>query len=183
MSASFLIWTAFGRSFFFSGVFMFVELEPLLKSCNSLKLTIKMKGDQMVVFVMPEGEAKDTALRQPLVMTASAVELDAGFAEHLAAFSGAHASLAEQVAATTAIIGEAQKAQVTKATKALAGKGGRASSPGKSSAGSGDADTESDEDDDSTSDEPETSTNGAADGASAPPAASASNGTDLASLF
>lgn len=160
---------------------MFVELEPLLKSCDSLKMAIKMKGDQMVVFVMPEGEAKDTALRQPLVMTASAAELDAGFAEHLATYAGAHASLAEQVAATTAIIGEAQKAQVKKATKALAGKGGKASSPGKSSPGSEDAD--SDEDDDSSTDEVEASKDGATDGASAPAAAPASSGTDLASLF
>jgi PRTRC genetic system protein E len=162
---------------------MFVELEPLLKSCNTLKLAIKMKGDQMVVFVMPEGEAKDTALRQPLVMTASAADLDAGFAEHLATYTGAHASLAEQVAATTAIIGEAQKAQVTKATKALSGKGGRASSPtpGKSSAGSEDPDDE--ENDDSSSPESEASIDGAAEGASAPAAAPASNGTDLTSLF
>ena len=51
---------------------MFVELEPLLKSCGGLKLALKMNGDAMVVVVMPEGEAKDTALRQPLVMTAAA---------------------------------------------------------------------------------------------------------------
>ncbi|MBN3754274.1 PRTRC system protein E [Paraburkholderia sp. Tr-20389] len=160
---------------------MFVELQPLLKACSTLKLSIKMKGDQMVVFVMPEGETKETALRQPLVMTASAEELDAGFAEHLAAYSGAHASLAEQVAATTAILGEAQKAQVTKATKALAGKGARASAPGKSSAGSGDVD--GDDDGESSSDEPEGSNDEVAGGAPAPSAAPAENGTDLSTLF
>ncbi|XUW93274.1 PRTRC system protein E (plasmid) [Burkholderia sp. M6-3] len=154
---------------------MFVELEPLLKSCGTLKLSIKAKGDAMVVFVMPEGEAKDAALRQPLVMTASAADLDAGFAEHLATYTGAHASLSEQVAATTAILGEAQKAQVTKATKALSTKGGRSVPPAAKP--SPDAD-DADEEDDSAEAEsaPET--------AAAPaPAASESSGTDLASLF
>jgi PRTRC genetic system protein E len=157
---------------------MFVALEPLLKSCGTLKLTIKVKGDEMVVFVMPEGEAKDATLRQPLVMTASAADLDAGFVEHLATYTGAHASLAEQVAATTAILGEAQKTQVTKATKALAGKGGRPAlpAPGESSAN---ADEPDDEDDSGSSD-----SESAAATASAPaPAAPASSGTDLTSLF
>ncbi|MGF6969589.1 PRTRC genetic system protein E [Paraburkholderia sp. WC7.3g] len=160
---------------------MFVEIEPLLKSCGALKLVIKMKGDAMVVFVMPEGEAKDTALRQPLVMTATAAELDAGFAEHVATYTGAHASLAEQVAATTAILGEAQKAQVTKATKALSGKGGR-SSPVSAQASPGADESDDEGDTDSSAAQAGTAENGGAAAASAP-AAPASNGTDLASLF
>ncbi|CAE6966065.1 PRTRC system protein E [Paraburkholderia domus] len=157
---------------------MFVALEPLLKSCGTLKLTLKMKGDEVVVFVMPEGEAKDATLRQPLVMTASAAELDAGFVDHLATYTGAHASLAEQVAATTAILGEAQKTQVTKATKALSGKGGRPAlpAPGESSGGAGE--TDDDEETESSDSQP------AAETASAPaPVAPASSGTDLTSLF
>jgi PRTRC genetic system protein E len=158
---------------------MFVELEPLLKSCGKLKLSIKAKGDAMVVFVMPEGEANDTALRQPLVMTATAAELDAGFAEHLATYTGAHASLAEQVAATTAILGEAQKAQVTKATKALSGKAGR-SLPAAAKA-SPDEDAEDDDSESSESDAPAAANEGKADAPA--PAEPASSGTDLASLF
>lgn len=162
---------------------MFLELEPLLKSCSTLKLTLKMKGDEMVVFVMPEGESKDATLRQPLVMTASAADLDAGFAEHLATYTGAHASLAEQVAATTAILGEAQKTQVTKATKALSGKGGRPAlpAPGQSSAG-GNADAD-DEDEDDTSDP--SGQDGSQPGSASATATSApaSSGTDLTSLF
>jgi PRTRC genetic system protein E len=157
---------------------MFVALEPLLKSCGTLKLTLKMKGDEVVVFVMPEGEAKDATLRQPLVMTASAAELDAGFVDLLATYTGAHASLAEQVAATTAILGEAQKTQVTKATKALSGKGGRPAlpAPGESSGGAGE--TDDDEETESSDSQP------AAETASAPaPVAPASSGTDLTSLF
>ncbi|TFE36946.1 PRTRC system protein E [Paraburkholderia dipogonis] len=158
---------------------MFVELEALLKSCGGLKLAMKMKGDAMVVVVMPEGEAKDTALRQPLVMTATAAELDAGFAEHLATYTGAHASLAEQVAATTAILGEAQKAQVTKATKALSGKAGR-SSPAAAKA-SPDEDAEDDDSESSESDAPVAANEGK--GVAPAPAEPASSGTDLASLF
>jgi PRTRC genetic system protein E len=133
----------------------------------------------MVVVVMPEGEAKDTALRQPLVMTATAAELDAGFAEHLATYTGAHASLAEQVAATTAILGEAQKAQVTKATKALSGKAGR-STPAAAKASS-DEDAEDDDSETSESDAPASGNEGKADASA--PAEPVSSGTDLASLF
>jgi PRTRC genetic system protein E len=161
---------------------MFAALEPLLQSCGTLKLTLKMKGDEMVVFVMPEGEAKDATLRQPLVMTASAAELDAGFVDHLTTYSGAHASLAEQVAATTAILGEAQKTQVTKATKALAGKGARAAlpAPGKPSASA----SGSDDDDDTDSSDSDSDSKPAVEAVSAPaPAAAVASGTDLTSLF
>ncbi|MCC8397286.1 PRTRC system protein E [Paraburkholderia sp. MMS20-SJTR3] len=158
---------------------MFVELEALLKSCGGLKLALKMKGDAMAVVVMPEGEAKDTALRQPLVMTATAAELDAGFAEHLATYTGAHVSLAEQVAATTAILGEAQKAQVTKATKALSGKAGRSTQAAATGAPDGDAGD--DDSESSVSDAPAAGNEGKTD---APAAAEpVSSGTDLASLF
>jgi PRTRC genetic system protein E len=158
---------------------MFVELEALLKSCGGLKLALKTKGDAMVVVVMPEGEAKDTALRQPLVMTATAAELDAGFAEHLATYTGAHASLAEQVAATTAILGEAQKAQVTKATTALSGKAGRSSPASAKATPDGDAD-----DDDSESSESDATAAGdEGNAAASAPAEPVSSGTDLASLF
>ncbi|MFL9911974.1 PRTRC system protein E [Paraburkholderia sp. RL17-337-BIB-A] len=156
---------------------MFVALEPLLKSCGTLKLTLKTKGDEMVVFVMPEGQTKDATLRQPLVMTANAAELDAGFVEHLATYTGAHASLAEQVAATAAILGEAQKTQVTKATKALAGKGSRPAlpAPGESSANA----DESDDDDDTGSSDSEPTAAASAPASVAP----ASSGTDMTSLF
>ena len=86
----------------------------------------------MVVVVMPEGTAKDASMLQPLVLTASAAELDAGFVEQLATYTGAHASLAEQVAATTAILGDAEKTQVSKATKALR-QGGRSPAAANSS--------------------------------------------------
>lgn len=163
---------------------MFAALEPLLKSCGTLKLTLKMKGDEMVVFVMPEGEAKDATLRQPLVMTASAAELDAGFVDHLTTYSGAHASLAEQVAATTAILGEAQKTQVTKATKALAGKGSRAALPAPGNPPANASDPDDDDSSESSDSDSESSARLAVETASAPaPAVPAASGTDLTSLF
>ena len=111
---------------------------------------------------------------QPLVLTASAVELDAGFVEVLQSYAGAHVSLAEQVAATTAILGAAEQTQVSKATKAI-GKGGRPAlpAPGASSETTDDPDTDS-----GNSDEVESNTS-----ASAKAEAPSSSGTNLASLF
>ena len=160
---------------------MFAAIEPLLRRCTKLTLSLQMKGDEMVVCVMPQGTAKDAAMLQPLALTATAAELDAGFVDALAAYTGAHASLAEQVAATTAILEAATTTQVSKATETLAKGSSKPalSAPGRSS-------THADNDDDDTSD------NDNAEGQSTAPAASsateasaepASTGTNLASLF
>jgi PRTRC genetic system protein E len=156
---------------------MFVALEPLVKSYEKITLTLKMKGDEMMVFVMPQGAAKEAAMLQPLALTATAAELDAAFVEHLATYTGAHASLAEQVAVTTAILEAAQKTQVSKATNTL-GKGGRPALPAPS-ASSGSSDDSSD-DAGERDEEDQQST------AVASPAAveeAAPKGTDLTSLF
>ena len=156
---------------------MFVALEPLVKSYEKITLTLKMKGDEMMVFVMPQGAAKDVAMLQPLALTATAAELDAAFAEHLATYIGAHASLAEQVAVTTAILEAAQKTQVSKATTTL-GKGGRPALPAPSGS-SGSSDDSSDDAEES-DEENQQST------AVAAPAAveeASPKGTDLTSLF
>jgi PRTRC genetic system protein E len=153
---------------------MFVALEPLVKSYEKITLTLKMKGDEMMVFVMPQGAAKDVAMLQPLAVTATVAELDAAFAEHLVTYTGAHASLAEQVAVTTAILEAAQKTQVSKATKTL-GKVGRPALPAPSASPGSSDDSSDDADDDN-----QQST------AVAPPAAveeAAPKGTDLTSLF
>ena len=157
---------------------MFVSLEPLLRSCTKLTLSLQMKGDDVVVFVKPEGSAKDAAMLQPLVLTASAAELDAGFADALAGYTGVRASLVDQVAATTAILEAAQKTQVSKATKALSGsKTKLATSTAESSS---DNDSDDDEPDESAEGEQSTATTPAT--STAAPAAEKS-GTDLTSLF
>ncbi|APA90631.1 PRTRC system protein E (plasmid) [Paraburkholderia sprentiae WSM5005] len=160
---------------------MFQQLEALVQASGKLQLTLKMDNDRMAVVVVPQGEGKDAALRQPLVLTGTAAELDEGFAAAISSYSTAHASLSEQVAATTAILQEAEKNQASKAQKSLA-KGGRAvpAKAGPSATSSGDeGEGEDDNDDDYTS--PSAS---AAPAASASPASSGtSSGTDLLSLL
>ena len=156
---------------------MFVSLEPLLCSCTKLTLSLQMKCGDVVVFVKPEGSAKDAAMLQPLVLTASAAELDAGFADALAAYTGVRASLADQVAATTAILEAAQTTQVTKATKALSGKKVTPAAAAKSS-----SDNESDEDEADDNVDGEQSTAPTAATSTVAPGAEKS-GTDLTSLF
>jgi len=153
---------------------MFVSIEPLLRSCTKLTLSLRMKGTDVVVFVKPEGSVNDAAMLQPLVLTASAAELDAGFADALAGYTGVRASLADQIAATTAILEAAQKTQVTKATKAL--------SNGKARTADFAAVVSSDDDDQDANAEGEQSTASTTPLPSASPAAEKS-GTDLTSLF
>jgi hypothetical protein len=108
-----------------------------------------------------------------------AAELDAGFVDALAAYTGAHASLAEQVAATTAILEAAKTTQVSKATKTLAKVGSKPAlpAPGRSS-------TDADNDDDDASDDAEgQSTAPNASSAAEASAEPANTGTNLASLF
>jgi PRTRC genetic system protein E len=165
--------------FLFQEFSMFAAIEPLLRHCTKLTLSLQMKGDEMVVCVMPQGTAKDAAMLQPLALTAMAAELDAGFVDALAAYTGAHASLAEQVAATTAILEAAKTTQVSKATKTLAKGGSKPAlpAPGRSS-------TDADNDDDDAGNDAEgQSTAPNASSAVEASAEPASTGTNLASLF
>ncbi|MGF6472664.1 PRTRC system protein E [Paraburkholderia youngii] len=159
---------------------MFQQLEALVRSSGKLQLTLKMDNDRMAVVVVPQGEGKDAALRQPLVLTGTAAELDEGFAAAIGSYSTAHASLSEQVAATTAILQEAEKNQASKAQKSLA-KGGK-TAPAK--AGQSNASGEGDEDDEADNDDDEQSASASAAPASATPVdAGKSSGTDLLSLL
>ncbi|WP_175891310.1 PRTRC system protein E [Burkholderia cepacia] len=97
---------------------MFQALEPLLRSAERLVLSLTMDGDNIVVFLTPAG-GKDAVLRQPLILKATAAELDEGFAAAIGSFSAAHQSLGEQVQATNAILEAQQQTQVKKAQKAL----------------------------------------------------------------
>ncbi|MGU3778945.1 PRTRC system protein E [Burkholderia metallica] len=97
---------------------MFQALEPLIRSAEKLVLTLTMDGDRIAVVVIPSG-GKDAALRQPLILKATAAELDEGFAAAIRSFSAAHQSLGEQVQATNAILEAQQQTQVKKAQKAL----------------------------------------------------------------
>ncbi|KMZ13467.1 hypothetical protein BHUM_01889 [Candidatus Burkholderia humilis] len=160
---------------------MFLAIELLLRHCTKLTLSLQMKGDEMVVCVMLQGTAKDPAMFQLLALTDFAVDLDAGFADALVAYTGAHASLAEQVAATTAILEAAKTTQVLKATKTLA-KGSSKTVPPASARSSAESDGDDDEnanDNSQGQDSAPTSSSATASASSEP----TSTGTNLASLF
>ncbi|MBN3776590.1 PRTRC system protein E [Burkholderia sp. Ac-20345] len=118
---------------------MFQELEPLIRSAEKLVLSLTMDGDRIVVFMTPAG-GKDATLRQPLILKATAAELDEGFVEAIEGYTAAHQSLGEQVAATTAILEAHQQTQVSKAQKALS----KVSQPAAADA---ESDSEMDDDD------------------------------------
>ncbi|MXN76468.1 PRTRC system protein E [Burkholderia sp. 4701] len=120
---------------------MFQALEPLLRSAEKLVLSLTMDGDNIVVFLTPAG-GKDAMLRQPLILKATAAELDEGFAAAIGSFTAAHQSLGEQVAATNAILEAQQQTQATKAQKVLS----KASTPTAADVGADDADDADDQD-------------------------------------
>ncbi|AEA65845.1 PRTRC system protein E [Burkholderia gladioli pv. gladioli] len=149
---------------------MFQALEPLLRSAEKLVLTLAIDGDVITVFLTPAG-GKDSMLRQPLILRATAAELDDGFANAIAGFTVAHQSLGEQVAVTNAILEAQQHKQATKAQKVLSG----ASQPAAAMASmDGDADDDTGE--------AEAGTTSAAR-TEAPAAGEKSAGTDLSSLI
>ncbi|RQS11581.1 PRTRC system protein E [Burkholderia sp. Bp8998] len=149
---------------------MFQALEPLIRSAGKLTLSLAMDGDNVVVFLTPQG-GKDATLRQPLILKAPAAELDEGFAAAVTSYSTAHKSLEEQVAATNAILDEQKATQVTKAQKALT-KGSKVPAAG---AAGGANDDDNDNDDDGDQPAPSVPQDSVAESKPA--------GTDLASLL
>lgn len=148
---------------------MFTELAPLVRATDKVVITLSMTGDAMSVVVMPViKNAADAALTTPVSLTATPAELDAEFAVAITAVTDAHRSLAEQAEATKSILDAAKTTQSSKATKALA----KAASPSSAASSS---DSEDDDDDVPAAD---TKVEAKADAG-----ASASAGTDLASLL
>ena len=160
---------------------MFQQLEALVRTSGKLQLTLKMDNDRMAVVVVPQGDGKEAALRQPLVLTATPAELDEGFVAAVISYSSAHASLSEQVAATAAILQEAEKNQASKAQKSLA-KGSKAA-PAKAAQSA--ASSEDEGDDDNEADDESASGSAAPAALAAAMSAGAGNpsGTDLLSLL
>jgi len=151
---------------------MFQALVDLVRAAGKLNLSLKMEGDDMVVFVVPAGDSKATGLQQPLVLSGTPDSLDAEFAQAIASYSGVRRSLSEQVQATTAIMEVAKGDSANKAQKALAGKGKTGT---VATASAGDDDDDGDSDGDS-----ETATPTSSPPA---PAVAAPSGTDLSSLL
>lgn len=151
---------------------MFEAIVDLVRAAGKLDLSLKMDGDDMVVFVVPGGDSKATGLRQPLVLSGTPDSLDAEFAQAIASYSGVRRSLSEQVQATTAIMEVAKGDSANKAQKALVGKG---KAGPVATASASDDDDDGDPDDDSEAATPK--------GAPPTPAPAQPSGTDLSSLL
>lgn len=94
---------------------MFKELESFRDQVKSLNLSIGfVAGEQITVIVAPvvepEAAKSNPALAQPFSFTATATELDEGFAAALGACAPVRKTLAEQAAAQAAALAAKVKA-------------------------------------------------------------------------
>lgn len=126
---------------------MFKALQTLLAGVTSLNLSLVANGDDTItVTVHPKGSKTGNTLDTPLSLTATAAELDEGFANVLLAYSSKRQNLVEQLAATEAILEAAQKEASDKAKKSLAKPGKKSST--ESETPDDDDDHNHDDDDD-----------------------------------
>lgn len=122
---------------------MFTALQPLLATVASLTISMVENADGTITLVVnPIGVKKGCNLESQLYLTATAAELDEGFAAHLASYTSKRHSLADQLAATEAILDAQQKEAADKAKKSIAKPVKNASAP------SGDLDDPEDENSD-----------------------------------
>ena len=144
---------------------MFQLLQSLVAGSSlSLSLTGN-KDDTITVIVAPKG---DGPLAQPLVLTATAADLDAEFHSVVSSYVNARKGLAEQIEATTAVIEAAKKQSAAQAVSAITKK---PSSPGKATtAATPESSDLDDEDEDADAD---------SSGSKAAPATPAASGDSL----
>jgi len=114
---------------------MFQALQPLLSTVASLTISMVENADGTITLtVIPIGVKKGGNLDSQMSVTATAAELDEGFAAHLAGYTSKRQSLADQLAATEAILEAQQQAATEKAKKSIAkpAKNASASTTGSS---------------------------------------------------
>lgn len=122
---------------------MFQSLQSLLAgSTLALSLTGNTDGT-ITVLVVPKGEG---ALAQPLVLTATAAELDAQFAECISTYVTSRKSLTEQMEATAAVLAAAKQASAKTAVKAISKSATASTVKDKPVATNSDPEGEEDED-------------------------------------
>ena len=113
----------------------FTELYALAQH-SALTLQVVADGNtgRMTISVRPklQKDAGEPALSTPLSLTGTPEEFDAGFVQALRDYRQAHASLAQQAAATAEVLAAARTASQRKATQAI--RGAAKGSPGKGSA-------------------------------------------------
>lgn len=121
---------------------MFQELQPLLSTVASLTIIMVENADGTITLtVRPIGVKKGCNLDNDLQMIAPAAELDEKFAAHLASYTAKRETLADQLAATEAILEAQQKQAAEKAKKSIA-------KPAKNASASTAGNSEDPEDDD-----------------------------------
>ncbi|MCD9026821.1 PRTRC system protein E [Luteimonas sp. BDR2-5] len=114
---------------------MFEELFALASEATlTLIVSAEAKDGRMTVSVIPKPKADngEVGLRQPLSLTATPQEFDAGFVDALRGYREVRASLAEQAAATREVLEAAKSASVKKASDAVSkasAKGAKPASP------------------------------------------------------
>ena len=100
---------------------MFKELQPLLATLARLTVSLVANADGTItVTVTPYGGKAGNVLDTPLSLTGTAAEFDDGFVEHLNSYVPKRQTLADQLAATEAILEAAQKEATDKAKKSIA---------------------------------------------------------------
>lgn len=108
---------------------MFAALQPLLANLASLTIALVNNTDGTItVTVTPYGGKAGNVLDTPLSLTGTVTEFDDGFVEHLNSYVHKRQTLADQLAATEAILEAAQKEATDKAKKSIA-KPEKAASP------------------------------------------------------
>lgn len=154
---------------------MFKELQPLLANVASLTVSMVENTDGTITLtVLPIGVKKGSKLDSQMQMVGTADELDEGFATHLASFTSKRQTLADQLAATEAILEAQQKEAADKAKKSIA-------KPKKSS--SSDNPEVSDDDDDNGNDDNDASSTASASSAQTSTATTPATGTPAADLW
>lgn len=103
---------------------MFVALKPLLAQSQSLTLVLTESNNAITVTVLPKVKDTSNGMAQPLCLTATAEELDAGFVEAITGFAVTRQSLADQIAIATAELDKSRN-------KVAAGKTKKGTSAGK----------------------------------------------------
>lgn len=134
---------------------MFEELFALACSATlTMTVSADEKSGRLTVNVIPKPrqDAGEAALAQPLSLTATPQEFDAGFIEALRGYREVRQSLAQQAEATKEVIEAAKAASVKKASEATVKAGATkaaAAKPATAPAATDSANAVDEEDDDS----------------------------------
>jgi PRTRC genetic system protein E len=100
---------------------MFQALQPLLSTVASLTVSMVENADGTITLtVIPNGVKKGGNLDSQMQLVGTAAELDEGFAAHLISYTAKRQTLADQLAATEAILEAQQKEAADKAKKSIA---------------------------------------------------------------